>query len=120
MSQPTYTSVDQYLAAQSETGRKALLQIKACILKVEPQAEELINYNIPAYALKAGGKRDAQIMMAAFKNHVGLYPHPTTIERFAKALSPYKHAKGSVQFPHNQALPLDLIEQMVAYRKSLL
>ena len=45
---------------------------------------------------------------AAYKNHIGFYPAPTEIEAFKKELSSYKGAKGSVQFPIDKPLPLNL------------
>lgn len=115
-----FKSVKEYFDAQPEKTRKALLELKKSILKVVPNATELLNYNIPAYALTDGGKREQQIMIAGYKNHVGLYPHPTTMERFDVELKDYKKGKGSVQFPLDKPLPKDLIERMVEYRKNLL
>lgn len=114
-----FKSVKEYFDAQPEKTRKALLELKKSILKVVPNATELLNYNIPAYALTDGGKREQQIMIAGYKNHVGLYPHPTTMERFDVELKDYKKGKGSVQFPLDKPLPKDLIERMVEYRKNL-
>jgi uncharacterized protein YdhG (YjbR/CyaY superfamily) len=59
-------------------------------------------------------------MMAGFKNHVGFYPHPTTMERFWDQLDDFKKAKGSVQFPLNKPLPRELIVKMIQYRLGLL
>ena len=114
---------DQLEQAERESAavaKKALLELKKCILKVEPNATELLNYNIPAYALVKNGKREQQIMIAGYKKHVGLYPHPTTMEEFEPELTKYKHGKGSVQFPLDKPLPTDLIIQMIKYRKELL
>lgn len=113
-------SVEDYFNAQPENVKNALLQIKRCILKVVPEAKELLNYNIPAFALIEDGKREQQIMIAGYKNHVGLYPHPTTIEKFEEELKDYKKGKGSVQFPIDKPLPVELIVKMVEYRLSLL
>ena len=113
-----YNSVNEYLQSMPENVRNNLIKLKSLILKVVPDAEELINYNIPAYALRPGGKRDHQIMIAGFKQHIGLYPHPSTMERFANELSQYKTGKGSVQFPLNQPLPEQLIMEMIEYRKN--
>ena len=113
-------SVEDYFNAQPENVKNALLQIKSCILKVVPEAKELLNYNIPAFALIEDGKREQQIMIAGYKNHVGLYPHPTTIEKFEEELKDYKKGKGSVQFPIDKPLPVELIVKMVEYRLSLL
>jgi uncharacterized protein YdhG (YjbR/CyaY superfamily) len=115
-----FNSVEEYFNAQSEKVKDALLLIKQCILTVVPEANELLNYNIPAYALIKGGKREEQIMIAGYKNHVGLYPHPTTMEKFEKELKGYKRGKGSVQFPLDKPLPKNLIIKMVEYRLNLL
>jgi uncharacterized protein YdhG (YjbR/CyaY superfamily) len=113
-------TVDDYFNEQPEKSKNALIELKRCILNVEPNATELFNYNIPAYALVEGGKREQQIMIAGYRNHVGLYPHPTTMEKFDSELSEFKRGKGSVQFPLNKPLPVDLIERMVKYRMELL
>jgi uncharacterized protein YdhG (YjbR/CyaY superfamily) len=115
-----YNSVTDYINAQSEQTKRALLELKKCVLKVEPNATELLNYNIPAYALVKDGKREQQIMIAGYKNHVGLYPHPTTMEKFEPELTEYKRGKGSVQFPWDKPLPIELIIRMIKYRKELL
>jgi uncharacterized protein YdhG (YjbR/CyaY superfamily) len=59
-------------------------------------------------------------MIAGYARHVGLYPHPTTMEHFDAALKGYKKGKGSVQFPLDEPLPTALIERMIAYRAKLL
>jgi len=115
-----FISVDEYFEAQPEKTKNALLELKEFILKAKPNATELLNYNIPAYALTEGGKREQQIMIAGYKKHVGLYPHPTTMEKFDSELSEYKRAKGSVQFPLDKPLPKELIVKMIEYRLSLL
>ena len=115
-----YKSASEYFDSQPEQTKKALLELKECVLEVEPNAAELMNYNIPAYALIENGKRDQQIMIAGYKKHVGLYPHPTTMEKFEPELKDYKRGKGSVQFPLDTPLPKDLIMRMIKYRKDLL
>ncbi|MDP3831991.1 MAG: hypothetical protein Q8Q47_12015, partial [Ignavibacteriaceae bacterium] len=72
------------------------------------------------YALVKGGKREEQIMIAGYKKHVGLYPHPTVMDKFDKELEGYKKGKGSVQFPIDKPLPKALIVKMVKYRMLLL
>lgn len=115
-----YASVSDYWNSQSDRTKQALKELRGCILKVVPHAGELLNYNILAYSLVENGKREQQIMIAGYKNHVGLYPHPTTMEKFKSELNEYKTGKGSVQFRLDKPLPKDLIERMVKYRKELL
>lgn len=115
-----YTDVKEYMNDFPEEIRNKLLELEQIILSVIPDAEASINYNIPAYSLVTAGKRDQQIMIAGYKQHVGLYPHPSTMTHFKDRLKRYKSGKGSVQFPLNEPLPTVLIEEMITYRKSLL
>jgi uncharacterized protein YdhG (YjbR/CyaY superfamily) len=105
----TYKTIDDYINEQPAATQKRLIELRLCILKTAPDAIEMFNYNIPAFALTKGGKREEQIMMAGYKKHVGLYPHPTVIEHFKDELKDYKQGKGSVQFPVESPLPKELI-----------
>lgn len=55
-------------------------------------------------------------MIAGYKKHVGLYPYPTTMERFDSRLARYKRGKGAVQFPLAEPLPTELIVEMLQFR----
>jgi uncharacterized protein YdhG (YjbR/CyaY superfamily) len=112
--------VDAYIAAQSPEVQKALEELRSCIWKAAPGVCELMNYKIPAFALVSGGKRDKQIMIAGYAQHVGFYPSPEVIEAFADQLAPFKRAKGSVQFPLDRPIPSALVVDMVKYRLSQL
>lgn len=115
-----FQSVNEYFDNQPEQTKKALLELKECILQAVPNATELLNYNIPAYALIKDGKREQQIMIAGYKKAVGFYPHPKTMEKFDSELKDYNKGKGSVQFPLDRPLPKDLIIRMIRYRMELL
>ncbi|MFN2440293.1 MAG: iron chaperone, partial [Chitinophagaceae bacterium] len=91
--------------------QKKLEQIRATIKKIAPGAEEKISYAIPTFALHGN-----LVHFAAFKNHIGFYPAPTGSEAFKKELSVYKTGKGSVQFPLDEPIPLDLITKIVKFR----
>src|SRR5688500_19727481 len=104
-------SIDAYIAGFPPDIQKRLENIRATIKKAAPQADEDIKYAIPTFTLNGN-----LVHFAAFKNHIGFYPTPTGIEAFKKELSPYKGAKGSVQFPIDQPLPLPLIRRIVEYR----
>ena len=112
-----YQSVDEYIADQPTAVRVALETVRGCILEAVPDAEQLFNYDIPAFTLVKGGKREHQIMIAGYAKHIGFYPHPTTIEAFSTELAQYRYAKGSVQFPLSRPMPRQLIIRMVRWRK---
>jgi uncharacterized protein YdhG (YjbR/CyaY superfamily) len=106
-----FTSIDEYIATFPAEIQKILQEIRAVVKAAAPEAEEKISYQMPTFFLKGN-----LVHFAAFKNHIGFYPAPTGIEAFAQDLSKYKGAKGSVQFPLNQPMPLDLIARIVKYR----
>lgn len=115
-----YETIDLYIEDQPKEIQEKLRILKKCILIAAPKAKELFNYGIPAFALVEGGKREEQIMIAGYKKHVGLYPHPTVIEHFTEELRKFKKGKGSVQFQINEQIPEELIIEMVKYRLKIL
>jgi uncharacterized protein YdhG (YjbR/CyaY superfamily) len=81
------------------------------VLELAPDAEEGIRYGIPTFMLHGN-----LVHYAAFKKHIGFYPVPSGVEAFKDELEPYKQGKGSIQFPHDLPLPLDLMRRMVGFR----
>jgi uncharacterized protein YdhG (YjbR/CyaY superfamily) len=107
----TAPDINTYIADFPENVQAILQQIRATIHKAAPEATEDIKYAIPTFVLNGN-----LVHFAAFKSHIGFYPTPTGIEEFEKELSVYKQGKGSVQFPLDQPIPLDLITRIVKYR----
>jgi uncharacterized protein YdhG (YjbR/CyaY superfamily) len=56
------------------------------------------------------------VYFAAFKSHIGFYSLPSGNAAFQQELSAYKTGKGSVQFPFDRPLPVDLITKIVKFR----
>lgn len=107
-------NIDEYISAFPAETQKHLQAIKAAIQKAAPEAVEAISYQIPTFRLKGN-----LVHFGAFKSHIGFYPAPQGIEAFKEELSAYKGAKGSVQFPLDKPMPLDLISRIVKYRIEL-
>ena len=104
-------SIDDYIATFPVGVQKRLQSIRRAIRKAAPEAEEKISYRIPAFTL--GGNL---IYFAAFRNHIGVYPGAAAIVAMKADLQGYRTAKGTVQFPLDQPLPLPLIEKMVRFK----
>jgi len=104
--------VDAYIKPFPEEVQSILKKIHRIVLESAPGAEEAISYGIPTVRL--GGKN--LVHFAGFKGHIGFYPSPGGIEKFAKELSKYKTSKGAVQFPIDQPVPYPLIARMVKFR----
>ncbi|WP_093026075.1 iron chaperone [Pustulibacterium marinum] len=114
---PSFATIDDYIAQYPKEIQDKLQELRAIIKEAAPDAEEMINYKVPSFTLVPNGKRDQQIMMAAYAKFIGFYPFPTTMEAFSDDLKAYKQGKGSVQFPYDKPFPKALIQQMVRFRK---
>ena len=106
------SSIDEYIKQFPENIQTLLEKMRETIRTSAPDATETINYQIPTFKLY--GKN--LVHFAAFKNHIGFYPAPSGIEAFKKELSVYEGAKGSVKFPMDKPLPLDLVQKIVKFR----
>jgi uncharacterized protein YdhG (YjbR/CyaY superfamily) len=108
---PKLETIDDYVAGFMPEVRDILEKVRQAIRSAAPDARETIKYQIPTFTLNGN-----LVHFAAFKNHIGFYPAPSGIAKFKKDLAGYKAAKGSVQFPLNQPMPLDLIAKIVRFR----
>jgi len=108
----TATTIDEYVAEFPPPTQKALQEVRALIAATAPGATETISYAIPTFDLR--GRH--LVHFAAFTRHIGLYPTSSGIAAFADELASYKSGKGSLQFPLDRPLPLDLIRRIVEFR----
>ena len=104
-------SIDDYIATFPQDIQNILQELRATIKAAAPDAEEKISYQMPTFFLNGN-----LVHFAAFKKHIGFYPTPSGIEAFQKELSVYDGAKGSVQFPIDEPMPLKLISRIVKFR----
>ena len=104
-------SITEYINAAPKETQKKLREMRACIREAAPGAKESLKWGMPAFSY-----RRILVTFAAFKHHIGFYPTPSAVRAFAKDLSKFATAKGSIQFPLEKALPLPLIRKITAFR----
>lgn len=105
-------TVEAYIATFPKDVQTKLELVRETILNNAPNAIENISYGMPAYKLN----KKPLVYFGGFAKHIGFYATPTGHEKFAQELSKYKQGKGSVQFPLNEELPIDLIANIVKFR----
>lgn len=108
---PAYHTIDEYIALFPAEIQKILQELRAAIRLAAPGAQEKISYQMPAFALKGN-----LVYFAAWKDHIGFYPTSSGTQAFQQELSAYEFSKGTVKFPIDQLLPLDLVSRIVKYR----
>jgi uncharacterized protein YdhG (YjbR/CyaY superfamily) len=104
-------AIDAYIAGFPPNIQERLRAVRAVVRAAAPDAVERIAYGMPTFALHGN-----LVHFGAFKNHLGFYPTPSGVEAFTAELAPYAQSKGAIQFPHNQPLPLELIDKIVRAR----
>jgi uncharacterized protein YdhG (YjbR/CyaY superfamily) len=104
-------NVDDYIDVAPEAAQRKLHEMRACVRRAAPGAEETLKYGMPAYCYKR-----ILVIFGGFKHHIDFYPTGRAMKPFAKELSKFKRTPGSVHFPLDQPLPLALIRKIVAER----
>jgi len=105
------TNIDEYIASFPKDIQALLEQIRSTIKEAAPEAVEIISYQMPAFRLNG-----ILVYFAAYNKHIGFYPTGSGIAAFKNELSDYKGGKGTIQFPIDQPLPIELISRIVTFR----
>lgn len=111
MKKKGFASVDEYIASFPQAVQEKLDGLRRLVRECAPNATEKMSYQMATFYLN-----DVVVHFAAHPNHIGFYPTPSGIAKFEHELTEYKDAKGSVQFPLDEPLPMDLIAEIVRFR----
>ena len=113
MAMPKHADVDEYIGGFPPETQEKLQLLRRTILEAAPGAREKISYQMPTFFLNGN-----LVYFAAHTSHIGFYPGSSknVYSRFKKELEDYQRGKGSIQFPLEQELPLELIRKIVQFR----
>ncbi|MBW1294756.1 iron chaperone [Aquimarina litoralis] len=114
---PIFKTIDDYINSQSEKAQIILKELRRLINETVPEAVELQDYKVPSFTLVPDTNPKQQLMIVAYSKFVSFYPYQNTIEHFTDELKNFELGKGTVKFPFNRPLPIELIKQMVLFRK---
>jgi len=108
-------NIDAYIAEFPLEIQATMNEMRKVIRETAPEATEGISWAIPTFKIKK-----ILVQFAGFKNHLGFYPYPETIEHFRNELILYHTSKGGIQFPYNKPIPFDLVKRIVSYNREKL
>lgn len=106
------TTIDDYIAKAPEQSQKKLQMLREIIKSTAPDAGEAISYMMPTF--KMHGKN--LIHFAAFRDHISVFPTASNLESELPEVKKYRTGKGTLQFPNDSEIPLDLIKRIVQFR----
>lgn len=105
-------SVNAYIEQFDSEAKARLIALRELLRAEVPEAEESFSYGLIGYKLH----KKPLVYFGGFKNHIGFYATPNGHAAFADDFSTYTQGKGSVQFPLDQPLPIELIKRVVVFR----
>lgn len=105
-------TVDEYIDQFDGEVKKRLEDMRKLVRAEAPDAIESYAYGLVGYKLN----KKPLVYFGGFKKHIGFYATPNGHDAFQEDFSKYKEGKGSVQFPLDQPLPIDLVKRVVHYR----
>ena len=111
MSMTKPTTVDEYINAAPKEAKEKLMEIRAILKKVAPNATEGLKWGSPVFEEK-------RILFAytAFKSHLNFMPTHSSMIPFKEELSGYITGKDTIQFPYDKPLPKTLIRKIATFR----
>jgi uncharacterized protein YdhG (YjbR/CyaY superfamily) len=107
-----YSTIDEYIAGFPKHIQAILETVRQAIRESAPKSEERISYGIPTFDLN----NRHLVHFAAYKNHIGFYPTSSGVAEFRNELLEYEISKGTIRFPLDKPIPLDLVEKIVKFR----
>lgn len=107
-----FSTIEEYVKACPANVQSILERIRQIIHAATPGVTEGISYQMPGFKLNGKGL----ISLAAWNEHIAIYPIPARSGEFEKELSPYISGKGTLRFPLDKPIPFKLIEAIVKAR----
>lgn len=108
-----YRSVDEYMAALPGDRRTVMQELRRAVRATAPDATEAISYNMPA--LRLHGR--FLVSYEAYKRHYSLFPwSDEMLGALGDDLARYAVGKGTIRFPADEPIPLDLVRRIVEIR----
>ena len=108
-----YQDVDEYMEQLPDDHRAVMEELRSTIRSAAPAATEAISYNMPSFRL------DGRFLVSyeAFKRHYSLFPWSEgMVEELGEAMKPYAVGKGTIRFPADELIPLELVARIVEFR----
>ena len=104
-------SIDEYLSGIPPEASAMISRLRALIHDTQPDVVESISYGMPTFA--APGRH--RFHLAAWTQHVGVYPVHPAPEPLESEVAPLRAAKDTVRLPLGRPLDEELARRLIAF-----
>jgi uncharacterized protein YdhG (YjbR/CyaY superfamily) len=109
----TKAEITAHLKKFDKPQRDALQAVRVVIAEALPEAQEVIKYGIPTFAIDGKGV----IGFDGFKNHNSIFPYSGSFGgRMRDELAKYEQTKGSIHFDREKPFPKTLLKKIIKER----
>jgi uncharacterized protein YdhG (YjbR/CyaY superfamily) len=106
-------AVDAYIEGLPADRREAMTALRQAIRAAAPEASEVITYKMPGF--RSHGR--FLVSYDAFKKHYSLFPaSDAVVQGLGAEIEPFLAGKGTIRFPADRPIPVDLVGRIVAIR----
>ena len=107
------TEITAHLKKFDKPQRDALQAVRITIAELLPEADEVIKYAIPTFAIEGKGV----IGFDGYKNHNSIFPYSGSVNEILRVdLTKYVQTKGSIHFEKEKPFPKALLKKIIKER----
>jgi len=106
--------IDNYISLLDEKAAIGLTKLRSQLLKLLPEAIEVISYGVPTLRLNKG-----VIAYSATKKHLSLHVMSSNLLALLQFdISNYSKTKGTLHFSFDEEVPYQLLDEIILIRLS--
>ena len=110
------SEITEHLKKFDKPQRDALITTRLILADLLPEADQVIKYGIPTFAINGKGL----IGFDGFKKHNSLFPYGgEVISLLARDLESYETTKGAIHFELLKPMPKTLLKKLVRTRMKI-
>ena len=106
------TTVTEYESQLSGIAKERFRELRDLLKTIAPEAKEVLKWGKPVFESKT-----ILFAYSSHKNHLSFIPTGPALLPFQKELQSYTTKQDSIQLPHNEPFPADLIKKIATHRK---